>query len=128
MSILRVSRLALAALLTSGLAVSACGGGGVPDPAVDQGKYLDQLTPSEFQTLCTWQTEIDGGDSTRRSCGNGTSAQFSSTADCIANPEKVHCTVGAMEACVRATGTDPCKGLTEPACMSFLSCVFSSPK
>ncbi|MBI4509254.1 MAG: hypothetical protein HY698_06435 [Deltaproteobacteria bacterium] len=82
--------------------------------------YLDELRPEEWAALCQWMASVQGGPRTVR-CDGGISVTVNPVAECLAQSERPHCTVGSLRACVSAEALDLCA--SAPAeCRVFYEC------
>ena len=97
-------------------------GGTAPD--VDEERYLDELEPADWQSICRWMVEVQGGPHTV-SCGEGVSVTVDTVEVCMEQTEFPHCEVGLLLACVRAQADDLCAD-APPACDDFYACVYGT--
>jgi hypothetical protein len=110
------------------LGAVACGGGGGGSSGVSGSKQLGQLDMSEWQTLCEYIVEVEGGEGKVTECGDGVTVTTTTVAECVADaPTFMGCTatVANAEACAEAIGADPCAG--SAACEPIFACVFGMP-
>jgi hypothetical protein len=106
------------------LAGIACGSSKGPS-GVDSSKYLDQLSASERAQFCTWAIVTEQGGSVTatvtKTCPDGSKTDIEAEKSCESDA-KPHCQVSLLESCVTATGGDPCKTGSTPACMPYVQC------
>ena len=121
-----------ALLLSTGVACSGGGGdgsGGGAGSGVSQSKQIKDLSANELMDLCTWGTAEMGGENNETDCGDGSTNNTGTVAECLVDLESSYetcdITVGNLEECVRALAADPCDGITSPGCAILLSCVSS---
>jgi len=111
---------------------SSCGGGstgGGPSSGLGRTAPLASLTAAQRGTLCDWESGKQGGYGRMINCPDG-SQQMS-------DPDKATCvqgisslgalcptlTVGDIEDCANAVGTDVCSEPTQAACAAFNTCL-----
>jgi hypothetical protein len=110
--------------------LAACGGGGggdfPPESGVDPAMMVSGLSPADQNTLCAWSIDATGGTGHVAHCPDDIDVTVAAVADCVADIDAWTCgaTVADYEACINATGGDPCKLLSEEACSLFFECSF----
>jgi hypothetical protein len=112
-------------------ACGSSGGSGADASGIPQSTTLSSLTPAQAGVLCDWENAKQGGYGRSVSCPDG-GMQTTDTdrASCVsaAQPIGADCptlTVGDVEDCANAIGTDLCSLATQPACAAFNACVSS---
>ena len=91
---------------------------------VDESRYLDELEPSEWELICQWMVEVQGGPHTVE-CGDGVSVRVDTVEVCVEQDEFPHCEVGLLVACVQGQAEDLCAD-APPACDDFYACVYGT--
>jgi hypothetical protein len=112
---------------------AACGGDGPGDSSgVDQAKVVTTLSASEVSDFCSWAIDVQGGEGHVTECGDGVKitapTQTKCETDYGAVPDTSACmgvTIGDVETCVNAIGSDPCTAIQSSACSKWLSCATS---
>jgi hypothetical protein len=104
------------------LFVAACGGGS-DGSGVDGSKTLVSLSASEQQDLCEYVVAAQGGEGHVEDCGNGTTFETGTVAECVADfgdfTAGCTATVSDAEGCADAL-SDPCNLDSLPEPCSFL--------
>lgn len=95
---------------------------------VDPAKFVDQLTPSEVMTICTWSTEKQGGPGMKM-CGQNTNITVATPEQCTMNFSMgaPHCSVMSLEDCMLSLQGDACNFLTSAECAAYVQCATSQP-
>ena len=91
---------------------------------VDPDRFLDELEASEWEQICTWMVDIQGGPHTVE-CGDGVSITIDTVESCSERTDFPHCQVGLLVACVSAQAEDLC-GDAPAACDDFYACVYGT--
>jgi hypothetical protein len=91
---------------------------------VDPERFLDELEAEEWEQICTWMVDIQGGPHTL-ACGDGVSITIDTVESCAERSEFPHCQVGLLVACVSAQAEDLCGDAPE-ACDDFYTCVYGT--
>ena len=94
------------------------------DFPVDLERFLDELEPGDWEAICTWMVEIQGGPHTLQ-CDEGVSITIDTVEECAERSEFPHCQVGLLVACVSAQAEDLC-GDAPAACDDFYACVYGT--
>jgi len=108
----------------------ATGSGGTvgASSGVARGSRLIELTSAQASVLCDWTNLRQGGYGRVATCPSGaTRSTNRSTLDCVNSTSALggRCssvTVGHIEDCANAVGSDLCKLETAPACVALVSC------
>ena len=130
----------------STLAIAGCGEGPVTDDSgstvsassseelddqvvddatgVDPDRFLDELEAEEWEQICAWMVDIQGGPHTV-ACGDGVSITIDTVESCAERSDFPHCQVGLLVACVSAQAEDLCGDAPE-ACDDFYACVYGT--
>lgn len=105
------------------------GGGAVPaSSGVARNVRLFDLTSTQAAALCDWTNAKQGGYGRLQTCPSGlVQSTSSSTLGCVNSTSALggRClslTVGGVEDCANATGTDLCKLETAPECLAVATC------
>lgn len=84
------------------------------------------LDAAQLRQLCEWSIGVQGGPGRMVECPGGGSTTTSTEADCTGglSGTTISCdiTVGEVEDCFVAIGTDLCGLLDGPACAPFVAC------
>ncbi|MES1207314.1 MAG: hypothetical protein ABUS79_15360 [Pseudomonadota bacterium] len=115
---------------TGGADAGPTGSGGAIGAAsgVPRSVRLIELTPTQASVLCDWTNLTQGGYARTATCPSGAAQSTNrSKQDCVNATSAlggrcVDVTVGNVEDCARAAGTDLCKVESAPACQAIVAC------
>jgi len=115
------------------IAVVSCSGDGGPGPSsgLSRQATLASLTSQQAATLCDWSNAKQGGYGREATCSDGSLQETDSDKQsCVESVPYVGAlcptlTVGDIEDCANATGTDLCALTTAAACAAFRQCMES---
>lgn len=100
-------------------------GGADPGSGVPTDKLISDLTPSEVTQLCTFYNRAAGGEDAVYMCMDG-DLRVGPVSQCISilgdPPAACTATVGEIEDCGRATGSDACNAVMHAGCLAFFQC------
>jgi hypothetical protein len=129
---MRVPSAPAVALLLAVIVTSSCGssgGGAGTSSGLPRSSTLASLTPGQDGTLCDWENDKQGGYGVSMTCAVGP-AQDTDTdkASCVASVPGFGAgcptlTVGDVEDCVNAIGTNLCAMATSPGCANINTCL-----
>jgi hypothetical protein len=111
--------------------VASCGGGGSdpgPSSGLTRSETLATLDANETGILCDWSNAKQGGYGRNVSCSDGPGTTDSSKGSCMSGiaifgSMCATLTVGDVEDCANAIGTDLCAFYTAAACANVRACV-----
>jgi len=108
----------------------ACGGGDAvgTSSGVSRSKTVASLDESEMGVLCDWTNGKQGGYGRNVSCADGPGTTDRDKATCVSGKSLYaeYCytlTVGEVEDCANAIGTDLCAFYTAAACANVRACL-----
>lgn len=116
-----------------GLLAASCGSGGGGSvgnsSGVPRSSTVGSLDGSQAATLCDWENAKQGGYGRSVTCPDGsTQTTDPDRATCVSQAPyfSTYCptlTVGDLEDCANALGTNICNVATEPACGPVATCL-----
>lgn len=99
----------------------------VTGSGVDRFGLLRDLAADEWQSLCEWSIEAQGGPGHETDCGGGVTITVNTVDECVEDSdafgEDCELFVADFEACSDAMADDPCNGYRSAACAALLGCV-----
>lgn len=87
-------------------------------------RYLDELNAQEWEQVCTWMVDVQGGPHSVE-CSQGVTITVETVAECSQRTDFPHCTVGLLVDCVAEQAKDLCQD-APVECDRFYDCVYAN--
>jgi hypothetical protein len=127
----RVAGAFAAAALIAVVSCSGDGGGPGPTSGLSRQATIASLNAQQAATICDWTNAKQGGYGRDTTCSDGSSQETDADKQtCVESVPLVGAlcptlTVGDIEDCANATGTDLCALTTAAGCAAFRQCMES---